>query len=91
MGKRTNLKEYKAQGRAGSGIRTAHVSAKTGNVVGAFISSTDDDRDLVMISKNGIVIRTPFKSVPSLGRDTQGVRLMRFKETGDLVSGVTFV
>ncbi len=91
MGKCTNLQEYKTQGRGGSGIHTAKVSEKTGSVVGAFISNTDDERDLVMISKNGIVIRTPFKSVPSLGRDTQGVRLMRFKEVGDRVSSVAFV
>ncbi len=91
MGKRTSLKEYKVQGRAGSGIRTAHVSSKTGKVVGAFISGADDDRDLVIISKKGIVIRVPFSSVPSLGRDTQGVRVMRFKEAGDLVSSVAFV
>ncbi|MCR4256530.1 MAG: DNA gyrase subunit A [Candidatus Uhrbacteria bacterium] len=91
MGKRTNLTEYKTQGRGGSGIRTAKVGDKTGGVVNAFISSKDDDQDLVMISKKGIVVRTPFKSVPSLGRDTQGVRLMRFKEAGDGVSGVSFV
>ncbi len=91
MGKRTNLKEYKVQRRGGSGIRTTRVNGKTGGVVGAFISSSEDDRDLVIISKKGIVIRTPFKSVSSLGRDTQGVRLMRFKEEGDLVSTVTFV
>lgn len=91
MGKRTSLTEYKTQGRGGSGIRTAHVGAKTGNVVAAFISSQDDERDILFISKKGIVIRTPFKSVPTLGRDTQGVRLMRFKEAGDLVSNATFV
>ncbi|MDP3794283.1 MAG: DNA gyrase C-terminal beta-propeller domain-containing protein, partial [Candidatus Uhrbacteria bacterium] len=91
MGKRTNLSEYKVQRRGGSGIRTTRVTGKTGGVVGAFISSSDDERDLVIISKKGIVIRTPFKSVSSLGRDTQGVRLMRFKEEGDLVSTVTFV
>ncbi len=91
LGKRTNLKEYKIQGRGGSGIHTAKVTAKTGGVVGAYISSSDDERDLILISKKGIVIRVPFKSVPSLGRDTQGVRVMRFKEEGDLVSSVTFV
>ncbi|MFO0764772.1 MAG: DNA gyrase C-terminal beta-propeller domain-containing protein [Patescibacteria group bacterium] len=91
MGKRTDVSEYRAQGRGGSGIRTAKVGDKTGGVVNAFISSKDDERDLVMISKKGIVVRTPFKSVPELSRDTQGVRLMRFKEEGDLVSSVTFV
>jgi DNA gyrase subunit A len=67
------------------------VTDKTGGVVGAFISFAEDDRDLILISKNGIVLRVPFKTVPSLGRDTQGVRVMRFKEAGDLVSSVAFV
>ena len=91
LGKCTNLQEYKVQKRGGSGIRTAKVTEKTGKVVGAYISSKDDDSDLVLISMKGIVIRTAFKSVPTSGRDTQGVRLMRFKETGDHVSSVTFV
>jgi len=91
LGKRTSLKEYKVQGRGGSGIRTMHVSEKTGGVVGAYVSSVDDARDLILISKNGVVIRVPFKSVPALGRDTQGVRVMRFKEAGDKLSSVAFV
>jgi DNA gyrase subunit A len=91
LGKSTNLKEYKVQGRGGSGIRTMRVTAKTGGVVGAYVSSRDDDRDLMIISKKGIVLRTPFKKISTLGRDTQGVRIMRFKEAGDLVSSVTFL
>ncbi len=91
LGKRTSLAEYKQQGRGGSGVRTAKVTDKTGGVVGAFISHKDSESDLILISKKGIVIRMPFKSVPSLGRDTQGVRVMRFKEAGDLVSSVAFV
>ncbi len=91
LGKKTKLNEYKIQGRGGSGIRTMHVTAKTGGIVGAYVSSAEEDRDLILISKNGIVLRVPFKSVPTLGRDTQGVRIMRFKEAGDIVSSVTFV
>src|SRR3990167_4816395 len=91
LGKRTNLTEYKVQGRGGSGIRTMRVTAKTGGVVAAYVSGKDDDRDLMIISKNGIVIRTPFSSVSSLGRDTQGVRVMRFKEEGDKVSSCAFL
>jgi DNA gyrase subunit A len=91
LGKRTNLTEYKVQGRGGSGIRTMHVTDKTGGVVAAYVSGKEDDRDLMIISKKGIVLRTPFKSVSSLGRDTQGVRVMRFKEEGDSVSSVTFL
>lgn len=91
LGKRTNLTEYKVQRRGGSGIRTAKVTDKTGGVISAFIAGVDDERDVVMISSKGIVLRTPFKSVSSLGRDTQGVRIMRFKEEGDSVGSVTFV
>ncbi|HWQ99244.1 MAG TPA: DNA gyrase subunit A [Candidatus Methylomirabilis sp.] len=91
LGKRTNLTEYKVQSRGGSGIRTMRVTGKTGGVVAAFMSGKDDDRDLMIISKNGIVIRTSFSSVSSLGRDTQGVRVMRFKEEGDKVSSCAFL
>lgn len=91
MGKQSNIKEFKVQNRGGSGVRAMKVTAKTGKVVAAFVSLADDERDLMMISKKGIVIRQAYKNVPLLGRDTQGVRLMRFKEEGDCVSSVTFV
>ncbi|MBU1032852.1 MAG: DNA gyrase subunit A [Patescibacteria group bacterium] len=91
LGKRTNLNQYKVQGRGGSGIRTMRVTDKTGGVIAAYISHKDDTNDLILISKKGIVLRVLFKSVPTLGRDTQGVRVMRFKEAGDRVSNVTFV
>lgn len=91
LGKRTSLAEYKVQGRGGSGIRTMKITPKTGGVVAAFVEPADDPRDLILISKKGIVLRVPFKTVPSLGRDTQGVRVMRFKEEGDLLSSVTLV
>ncbi len=91
LGKRTKLDEYKIQRRGGSGIRTMRVTAKTGGLVGAYIAEVDDDRDIILITKNGVVIRIAFKTVPTLGRDTQGVRIMRFKEAGDIVSSTTFV
>jgi len=92
-GKRTDLGLYKLQGRGGSGIKTAKVTDKTGDITNAFLVNADtmEDRDLIIISENGQVIRTPFKSVSSLGRDTQGVRIMRFKEDNDRVAGVTWV
>jgi DNA gyrase subunit A len=91
LGKRTNLTEYKIQKRGGSGIRTMKVTPKTGGVVAAYVTSKDEERDLLCMSKKGVVIRLPFKSVPSLGRDTQGVRVMRFKEEGDMLSSVALV
>ncbi len=91
LGKRTTIEEYKIQKRGGSGIRTMKVTAKTGGVVGAYIASSDDSRDIILITKKGVVIRIAFKTVPTLGRGTQGVRIMRFKEEGDIVSSTTFV
>lgn len=93
FGKRTELGLYKIQGRGGSGIRTAKITDKTGKLVNAFVLDRDvmDDRDLVVISDKAQVIRLPYKSVPELGRDTQGVRLMRLKEGGDEVASVTWI
>jgi DNA gyrase subunit A len=91
FGKRTNLKNYKVQGRGGSGVKTAKVTPKTGKIISAQIASSKDERDLIIISKFGQVIRLPFKSVSTLGRATQGVRLMRFKEIDDRAASVTFV
>ena len=92
-GKRTDLSAYKIQGRGGSGIKTAKVTDKTGDITNAFLVNADNmvDRDIIIISDKGQVIRTPFKSVSVLGRDTQGVRIMRFKEEDDKVAGVTWV
>lgn len=93
FGKRTDFGAYKLQGRGGSGIKTAKVTDKTGDITNAFLVNADtmEGHDLVIISSKGQVIRTPFKSVNLLGRDTQGVRIMRFKDTGDKVAGVTWV
>jgi len=91
-GKRTDLKLYKVQGRGGSGIRTAKITDKTGAIVSAYLVNADSmiDKDLIVISEKGQVIRLPFKSVNELGRDTQGIRVMRFKEANDKVAGVTW-
>lgn len=92
-GKRTDLKEYKIQGRGGSGIKTAKITTKTGHLTNAFVVNREkmQERDLVIISAKGQVIRLPYKSVSESGRDTQGVRLMRFKEPGDEVVAVTWI
>lgn len=93
FGKRTPMDLYKVQGRGGSGIKTAKVTTKTGKLTNAFIVNTEimQDKDLIIISEKGQVIRLPFKAVNQLGRDTQGVRLMRFKEASDKVACVTWV
>lgn len=93
VGKRTELDEYKVQGRGGSGIKTADVTKKTGGIIYAKVinKAETDEHDLMMMSAKGQVIRLPFKSINTSGRATQGVRLMRFKEDGDIVAGVTIL
>ncbi len=91
-GKRTGLNAYKVQGRGGSGIKTAKVTNKTGNLSSArIVSSKIENEDLIIISKKGQVIRLPISSINVLSRATQGVRLMSFKNIEDSVSSVTFI
>jgi DNA gyrase subunit A len=91
--KRTALNLYKVQGRGGSGIKTAKITAKTGKLTNAFVVNCDSlkEKDLIIISEKGQVIRLPFSSISQLGRDTQGVRVMRFKDKNDKIACVTWV
>lgn len=89
-GKRTQiLKNYPSQKRGGYGVRASKISEKTGRVVEALITN-DINRDLIMVSQSGQVIRIPLKSAKQLGRDTQGVRLMRLQKN-DKVASVSVV
>ncbi len=91
FGKRSDLKHYKIQKRGGSGIKTMNVTAKTGKLVGAHITSEiDAELDMLVTSEKGIIIRVPFASVPLLSRVTQGVRVMR-PQAGDRVSAFTLL
>jgi DNA gyrase subunit A len=91
FGKRSNLDEYRIQGRGGSGIKTAAISKKSGNVVQAHVAMKDTDQDLLVISNAGQVIRFSYQTVRVAGRATLGVRCMRFKEDGDKVISATLV
>lgn len=90
-GKRTDVNEYKVQGRGGSGIKTANITKKTGEITSAYVVDAKDERDLFVVSEAGQVIRTPLKSVSVLGRATQGVKIMAFKKEKDQVASVTLV
>jgi DNA gyrase subunit A len=92
FGKRSSLTNYKTQGRGGSGIKTAKITSKTGNIVaGTVVNAKAVEEDMIIISAKGQVIRLPLKSVKIAGRATQGVRLMKFKESADKVASVTFI
>jgi DNA gyrase subunit A len=90
-GKRTDVEEYGVQGRGGMGVKTAQITAKTGKLVAGYIVEPKDKRDLLIVSQGGQVIRTSVLSVSVIGRATQGVRVMRFKQPGDMVAAVSMV
>ncbi len=86
-GKRTKMSEYKVQGRGGSGIKTADVTPKTGEIIGAkVVSGATEDEEIVVVSKKGQVIRTSVSSISILSRATQGVRIMKMREGDSIAS-----
>lgn len=74
-GKRTKLSEYSLVHRDGKGIYTLKVTAKTGLV--AAIRVVSEDQEVMFISREGIIIRTKVAEIPVIGRNTQGVTIMR--------------
>ena len=89
FGKRTDLKYYKIQKRGGSGIKTAKITQKTGEIVVSRALESNLE-DLIAISQKGQVIRTKLKDISVLGRATQGVRIMRL-DKGDKVASVACI
>ncbi len=92
LGKKTPVKDYKIQKRAGSGIKTVKITPKTGKIVSMCILTPEEaeTKDLLIISKQGQTIKTPLKTVSTLGRATQGVKIMRLSD-GDTVASATMV
>lgn len=90
-GKRSDVKSYKVQHRGGSGIKTAKITPKTGQIVYSFLTDSTPNHDILIISKAGQVIRLPLKSVSVSGRATQGVRLMRFKVEKDQIASIAML
>lgn len=84
-GKKTDISEYKVQNRGGSGIKTASVTSKTGQLMAAAVI-TPSEEEIVAMSKKGQVIRTSISEIPELGRQTQGVRIMKLREGDGLAS-----
>ena len=83
FGKKTPVEEYRITNRGGLGIKNYSVTEKTGGVVG--VKVVDGSEDLLLVTRAGILIRTPVADIRTTGRATQGVIVMRFKEEGDQV------
>ena len=85
FGKRTALDQYARKGRAGQGVRTLNITPKTGNV--AAVRLVSPNHELMLVSEDGILIRTKVDSISLLGRNTQGVTVMKVGE-GDRVASI---
>jgi DNA gyrase subunit A len=84
FGKRTEVEEYRKQARAGKGILTYKTTSKTGNIIG--VKVVNDTDDVMLITDTGIIIRINVNDISVLGRNTQGVTLMRTSEGGRVSS-----
>ena len=89
FGKRTMIRHFHLQKRSGMGIRAANCTPKTGNVIGMHIVHSEKG-DVVLASQKGQFIRMELSKIKRLGRDTQGVTLMRLR-AGDKVSSVALI
>jgi len=88
-GKRTKISEYKVQNRGGSGVKTVKITAKTGKLIVARLVD-EEMEELIAVSNKGQIIRTDIHSVSVLGRDTQGVTIMKLRD-GDKLASATIL
>ena len=84
FGKRTEVEDYRCQARAGKGVLTYKTTTKTGKIIGVKIVSNEED--IMLITDTGIIIRLNVKDISVLGRNTQGVTLMRTSEGGKVIN-----
>ena len=84
MGKRTLTSEFTTQHRGGKGIKCYKITEKTGDVVG--VKAVNDDNEIMMITTEGIIIRTAVDSISILGRNTSGVKVMNVGENVEVAS-----
>ena len=86
FGKRSSVVDYRLQSRAGKGIKAGVFNEKTGKLVN--LKLVDPENDIMLIADTGVVIRIRAKEISKIGRDTLGVRIMKFKDEGKVVSVV---
>lgn len=89
FGKRTSFEHFRTQHRGGLGLKCANVTEKTGNVIAIEVVK-NDKADALLISRQGVVIRTPIRELRRLGRDTQGVTIMKLDD-GDRVASLALL
>ncbi len=88
LGKRTKTDHFITKGRAGKGVTAMKLTSRTGKIVGA--GMVDDEHNLMLMSTSGKVIRLPVSQIPTIGRQTQGVTLMKL-DPDETVATMTIV
>ena len=83
-GKKTSISEYRETKRGSKGVKTINLSEKSGKVIG--FKSTDNDKDLMIITENGIIIRMDVNNISEMGRVTKGVKLINLKNNNKVAS-----
>ena len=83
-GKKTKIEEYRETKRGSKGVKALNITEKNGNVIG--FKSTTNDKDLMIITNNGIIIRTDVNSISEMGRVTIGVKLINLKDNNKVAS-----
>ena len=83
-GKRSSLAEYRETNRGGKGVKTISITDKTGHLIA--IKNVNDEEDLMIINRNGVIIRLKVSELRVMGRATQGVRLINLKPTDEIAS-----
>lgn len=86
MGKRSKLEDYRVTNRGGKGVKTMNITEKTGKLIA--IKNVNDNNDLVIINKSGIMLRMKVSSLRVMGRNTQGVRLINLEKKNDEIASV---
>lgn len=89
LGKSSKVSNYRTQNRGGSGVKTANLSKKTGDIVGAMVLKEGEKADMLLLSKLGQAIRMSTDDIPTQGRSTKGVYLMRMKDKDDSVTSMS--
>ena len=86
FGKRTGVDDYRKTHRGGKGVKTLNITDKTGKLVS--LKSVTNDNDLMIINKSGILIRVKVADIRTMGRATQGVKLINLEKRGDEIGSV---
>ena len=88
FGKRSAISDYRLTNRGGKGVKTINITDKTGKLIA--LKDVSDQYDLLIITQNGNILRTPVNELRVMGRATQGVKLIDIKEN-DSIASVAYV